>query len=363
MQAISEISRSVREFLVGNAAVSPQKAVEKIFDARVLEGNSIVGERELASSVMNALTAFGALQPFIDDPVIEEIWVNKPNEIFVAGPEGTARIPLDLDASELRTLVQKMLMNSGRRVDSSMPFVDASLPDGSRLHVVIPDVTATHWSLNIRKFPDQILSLDALCELGSLSSAQAEFLRDAARTGKNILVSGATHSGKTTLLCALLAELEPSRRLITCEETFEIRSKLADWVPMQTRTSNLEGRGEIPLRRLVKEALRMRPGYLVIGEVREAEALDMLIAMNSGVPGACTIHANSAQAALTKLCTLPLLAGPNISALFVTQTAAEAVDLIVHCTYDPAHGRRISDICGVELLKDGQLKAKAVSLV
>jgi len=146
------------------------------------------------------------------------------------------------------------------------------------------------------------------------------------------------------MLVALLNELSDTTRLITCEETFELRSNLPDWVAMQARQPNLEGHGEIPLRRLVKEALRMRPDRLVIGEVREAEALDLLVAMNSGVSGACTIHANSAAAAVTKLCTLPLLAGPNISADFVERTVADAVDVVVHCENTTESGRRIAEI-------------------
>jgi pilus assembly protein CpaF len=227
-----------------------------------------------------------------------------------------------------------MLKDTGRRLDRSVPFVDASLADGSRLHVVIPDVTRENWSINIRKFNAKILSLSNLVELGSLTIWQSEFLRQQVRLGRNILVSGATQAGKTTLLCALLSALDAKQRVVSVEETFEIRVAGDDWVAMQTRQPNLEGVGEVTLRRLVKEALRMRPSRLVVGEVREAESLDLLIALNSGLPGMSTIHANSARDAVAKLCTLPLLAGQNISSSFVNPTVGNCIDLVVHCQYD-----------------------------
>jgi pilus assembly protein CpaF len=362
MSVISDISRSAREFLVGNAENTAEKAVQKFFDTQVLEGSTSDAEGLLTSAAIHRLTGFGALQPYLDREDIEEIWINRPDEIFIATGKGTERVVSELSQSELRTIVLRMLRESGRRVDASSPFTDASLPDGSRLHVVIPEITAEHWSINIRKFPRRTFSLDDLAASKTLSRKQAMFLKSAMKSGKNILISGATHSGKTTLLCALLGELEPLTRLITCEETFEIRSDLQDRVAMQTRVSSIEGIGEIRLRRLVKEALRMRPGYLALGEVREAEALDMLIGMNSGIPGACTIHANSAQAAITKLCTLPLLAGPNISADFVRQTTLQSIDLIVHCRFDQKTGRSVEEICRLELDAAGELVAVAVEI-
>jgi len=171
-----------------------------------------------------------------------------------------------------------MLRESGRRLDKSEPFVDATLANGARLHVVIPDVTAKHWAINIRKFPSSVLTLDDLVARDSLSSEMAKFLKQEFLNQTNILVSGATQAGKTTLLCALLDFGKNSERLVSVEETFEIRTNYLDHVAMQARQANLEGVGEITLRRLVRESLRMRPTRLVIGEVRQAEALDLLIA-------------------------------------------------------------------------------------
>lgn len=301
-------------------------------------------EARIARQVVDALTGLGPLQPYLDDPTVEELWINAPDRIFIARDGVSERVPLALTDAEVRELLERMLHRTGRRVDLSSPFVDASLPDGSRLHAVIPDVTRGHVSLNIRRFRTGMRSLVDLVALGSLTSQAAGFLHVAVRTGHNILVTGATHSGKTTLLGALLGSCRPAERIVTVEETFELALDAEDHVAMQCRQPSLEGTGEISLRRLIKESLRMRPDRLVVGEVREAEALDLLIALNSGIPGMCSLHANSARDALAKLCTLPLLAGRNIDVSFVTPTVASAIDLVVHAELARDGRRRIVEI-------------------
>jgi pilus assembly protein CpaF len=246
--------------------------------------------------------------------------------------------------AEGRDRVGRMLRSTGRRVDLSSPFVDASLPDGSRLHVAIPDITRAHWAVNIRKFRTGMRDLRELVRLGSVSAQAAEFLHATVWAGLNILVSGATQSGKTTMLGALLASARPEERIVTVEETFELAVAAPDWVALQCRQASLEGTGEVTLRRLVKEALRMRPDRLVVGEVREAESLDLLIALNSGLPGMCSLHANSASDALRKLATLPLLAGRNIDASFVVPTVATSIDLVVHAELDRTGHRHVVEI-------------------
>jgi pilus assembly protein CpaF len=198
--------------------------------------------------------------------------------------------------------------------------------------------------VNVRKFQQRIRSLGQLVELGSMSRQAAEFLRMSVLAGANILVSGATHTGKTTMLNALMSSARGSDRVVTVEETFELDLDVRDLVSMQCRQPNLEGTGEITLRRLIKEALRMRPDRLIVGEVREAESLDLLIALNSGVPGMCTIHANSARDALAKLCTLPLLAGRNIDSAFVVPTVASCIDIVVHLAIQRDGRRRVVEI-------------------
>jgi len=301
-------------------------------------------EAQVAREVVAALTGLGPLQPYLDDPAVEELWINAPDEIYVAREGVSERTPLALTDGEVRDLVERMLQSTGRRVDLSSPFVDASLPDGSRLHVVIPDVTRRHWAVNVRKFNPRIRDLDALVALGSLTREAAEFLRASVVARRTIVVSGATQAGKTTMLGALLSCAEPSDRIVTVEETFELSLAGRDVVALQCRQPSLEGTGEITLRRLIKEALRMRPDRLVVGEVREAEALDLLIALNSGLPGMSSVHANSAHDALVKLTTLPLLAGRNIDSAFVVPTVASCVDLVVHCELGPSGRRRVVEI-------------------
>ena len=198
--------------------------------------------------------------------------------------------------------------------------------------------------MNVRKFRRGIRDLRELARLGSLTQQAAEFLHLCVRSGQNILVSGATQSGKTTLLGALLASARPDERVVTVEETFELSVSGPDWVAMQCRQPSLEGTGEITLRRLIKEALRMRPDRLIVGEVREAESLDLLIALNSGLPGMCSIHANHARDALAKLSTLPLLAGRNIDSGFVVPTVASAIDVVAHAELERGGRRRVVEI-------------------
>ncbi len=351
LSRIEALSASARRRNLANGT-DIQSALDASVDEMVesLSGPS-PDEASMRRQAEDQLLGFGALQPLLDDYGIEEIWINAPDQVFVAVAGTSRQINLTFAAHEISTLVERMLRPTGRRLDRSSPFVDASLPDGSRLHVVIPDVTRAHWAINIRKFTPKILTLSDLSQSGSITQEQLRILSTAMAEGKNILVSGGTQSGKTTMLSALLAEVSSQERIISVEETFELRVNSADWVPMQTRQPNLEGVGEVSLRRLVKEALRMRPGRIVVGEVREAESLDLLIALNSGLPGACTIHANSASDAITKLCTLPLLAGQNISSSFVNPTVGSCIDLVAHCVLDASGQRRISEICSVSWSK------------
>lgn len=254
---------------------------------------------------------------------------------------------LVLTADQVRELVERMLSSSGRRLDVSQPFVDAMLPGGHRLHVVLDGITRGFAAVNIRKFVAAAHSLADLVDLGTLDAAAADFLDGSVRAGLNVVVSGGTQAGKTTLLNCLAASIPGGQRLVSVEEVFELRCGHPDWVAMQTRQAGLEGTGGIDLRVLVKEALRMRPSRIIVGEVRAAECLDLLLALNAGLPGMASIHANSARQALTKLCTLPLLAGENIGARFVVPTVATSVDLVVHTAMGPDGSRAVREIVAV----------------
>ena len=302
---------------------------------------------EVSQAVQHSICGFGPLQVFFDDDSVEEIWINEPGRVFVARSGKSELTPVVLTTSQVRDVVERMLRSSGRRLDLSQPFVDATLPDGSRLHVVIPDVTREHWAVNIRRFVIRPRSVHDLARIGTLSEHAARFLEASVISGSNIVVAGATQAGKTTLLNALLGSVPARERIVSCEEVFEIRCAHPDWVAMQTRDASLEGTGEIPLRRLVREALRMRPTRLIVGEVRQAESLDLLVAMNSGMPSMSTLHANSAREAVTKLCTLPLLAGQNIPGDFVVPTVASSVDLVIHTATDVQGNRRVREIAAL----------------
>ena len=296
---------------------------------------------------LNADVTFGAIAPYMNDPTIEEVWINSPERIFVARAGKSELTNLLLTSEEVRNIVERALMWGGRRLDLSHPFVDARLPDGSRLHVAIPEITAQHWAVNIRKHLMRTMSLNDLVARNVMTHHIAAALANSVKAGLNILVSGGTQAGKTTLLNALAGAIPRSERVVTIEEVFELSPQLPDVVQMQTRSANLQGEGEIALRRLIKEALRMRPSRIIVGEVREAEALDLLIALNSGLPGMGTLHANSPRDAIIKLQTLPLLAGENISHKFIAPTVASAFDLIVHVCLDSNGARRIQEVACV----------------
>lgn len=312
-----------------------------------------------AKDVLDAVCGLGPLQRYLDDPEIEEIWINSPSRVFVARGGQAELTTTILTAAQVRDMVEQMLRSSGRRLDLSSPFVDAALPGGERLHVVIPDITRSSWAVNIRKYVVRATRLDDLVALGSLTAHAAAFLDACVRAGLNILVSGSTQAGKTTMLNALAGSIPASDRVISCEEVFELRLLHRDTVALQCRQPSLEGTGEIPLRRLVKEALRMRPSRIVVGEVREAESLDMLVAFNAGIPGMCTLHANSAREAVVKICTLPLLAGENVSSDFVVPTVASAIDVVVHLGIDVDRSRHVEEIVALP----GRVESGVVEVV
>lgn len=357
-QATALLEDEVRE-LIRRRGLDPARDLDGVrglvadaladYDERSLAGlvPPVEDPARTSKDIVDAVAGLGPLQRYLDDPQIEEIWINEPGKVFVARGGKSELTTTILTETEVHDLVERMLRISGRRLDLSSPFVDASLATGERVHVVIPDITRSAWAVNIRKYIARATRLADLVALGSLSTQAAAFLDAAVLVGLNVLVSGATQAGKTTMVNALAGAIPSGERVITCEEVFELRLANRDTVAMQCRQANLEGTGEVQLRRLVKEALRMRPDRIIIGEVREAESFDLLIALNSGIPGMCTLHANSAREAVTKICTLPLLAGENVSSSFVVPTVAAAVDVVVHLELDRDGHRYVREIVAV----------------
>ena len=298
----------------------------------------------------NHIVSNSLINDFIQDDSVEEIWINGPGHIFVARNGISELTSVVLSENEIIVLVEQLLRNTGRRLDISHPFVDATLPDGSRLHAVIPDITKKWPAINIRKFGSATPNLELLVEKQMLDFQIASLLKEIVGNSKNILISGTTGAGKTTFLSSLLNTLPANTRIITCEEVFELKINSSDWVALQTREMNLESEGEVSLRRLIREALRMRPDRLVLGEVRQAEALDLLIALNSGMSGMATIHANSAREAINKLMLLPLLGGPNIQAEFVKKTVGQVIDFAIHLERNQTGFRQVAEI--IEISND-----------
>ena len=342
--AVRQVEGEVRELIRRSGLDPARHPMERSMRSGMPPLADLAGA---AKSILDTVAGYGPLQRYFDDPKVEEIWVNSPDRVFIARAGQSELTNTILTADEVRDLVERMLRSSGRRVDLSSPFVDATLPDDSRLHVVIPDITRDHWHINVRKFVVRADHLDDLVRLGTLTRPAATFLEAAVVSGLNILVAGGTQAGKTTLLGCLASAIPARERVVTCEEVFELKIPLRDVAGMQCRQPSLEGTGAVPLRRLVTEALRMRPSRIIVGEVRQAESLDLLIALNSGLPGMCTLHANSAREAITKMCTLPLLAGENVSPRFVVPTVASSVDLVVHIALEGDGTRRVREIVAV----------------
>lgn len=358
MDATAQLEQDIRDRVRsrGLDPVREPESVNDLINQVVEEYNQDVREgrvpalgstEELKRRFADSITGLGPIQQYLDDPAVEEIWINRPNQVFVARNGQAELTPTILSPAMVAQLIEQMLKLTGRRLDLSTPFVDAMLPGGERLHVVIPDITRAHTSVNIRKFVARANSLTDLVARNMMPLAAALFLDACVKAGLNILVAGATGAGKTTFLRALSGAIPAAERVITVEEVFELNLTNRDVVAMQCRMANLEGKGEITLRRLVKETLRMRPDRIIVGEVREAESLDLLIALNSGLPGMATLHANSARDAITKVSTLPLLAGENVTAQFVTPTVAGSIDIVVHVVRDIAGNRHVKEIASV----------------
>ncbi len=301
------------------------------------------------------------LDSLLNDSSIEEIWINSPDRIFVARNGISEQQTIKTTDAEIGIWIEKLMAHSQRRLDRSSPFVDATLEDGSRLHVAIPDVVEKHWAVNIRRFIRRMNSLEALQTAEVINAEIALLLEAAVLAGYNLIISGGTGAGKTTLVNSLLAVVPSNLRIITCEEVRELEVKQRDCVALQTKPANLEGAGEVDLRELIRQSMRMRPERLVVGEVRGAEAFDMLLAFNSGQPGFATIHANSAREAIHKLTALPLLAGRNVTQDFVIPAVASAVDLIVQIRRDHHGKRRVTEIVALTGIVQGtEIEAKSL---
>jgi pilus assembly protein CpaF len=304
---------------------------------------------ELVERIVRDSVGLGPLELLLADPAVEEVMVNGPDRVYV---ERAGRIePTEVrfaDEEELRNAIERILAPLGRRVDELSPMVDARLADGSRVNVVIPPLALDGPTVSIRRFGAARPGPDELVALGSLSEAERDELAAAVRARRSILVSGGTGSGKTTLLNALSSFIEPDERVVTIEDAAELRLQQPHVVRLESRPAGIEGRGEVTIRDLLRNALRMRPDRIVIGEVRGAEALDLLTALNTGHDGALsTVHANSPADALARLQTLALMAGLGLPHAAVVEQVRRGIDLVVQMERRGDGSRRVAAIEGV----------------
>ena len=286
----------------------------------------------LRGSVMYEVFGFGPIQPFLDEDDVSEIMVNGPDRVFV---ERKGKIELSdvtfVDDEHVRRIIEKIVAPIGRRIDESSPMVDARLPDGSRVNAIIPPVSIDGPSITIRKFRKEPFSSTDLVGFGTLSEEAALFLRSAAEARYNVLVSGGTGSGKTTTLNVLSSFIPSDERVVTIEDAAELSLQQPHVVRLESRPANIEGKGAVTIRLLVRNALRMRPDRIIVGECRGEEAFDMLQAMNTGHDGSLTtLHANSPRDVLSRLESMVLMAGMDLPTRAIREQISSAVDLIVH---------------------------------
>ncbi|MDQ0279235.1 pilus assembly protein CpaF [Arthrobacter silviterrae] len=306
--------------------------------------------RRLIREIGDDVLGYGPLQRFLDDDTVTEIMVNRADQIYVErGGQLTLTDSKFATETHLRRVIERIVSKVGRRIDESSPMVDARLEDGSRVNAIIPPLAVNGPSLTIRKFSRVPLTVQDLADYGTLTPDMAELLSACVRARLNILVTGGTGTGKTTLLNVLSGFLPAEDRIVTIEDAVELQLQQQHVVRLESRPANIEGRGEVSIRDLLKNSLRMRPDRIVVGEVRGGEALDMLQAMNTGHDGSIsTVHANSPRDAIARLETLVLMAGMDLPLRAVREQIASAINLIVHLTRLRDGTRRVTHITEVQ---------------
>jgi pilus assembly protein CpaF len=360
MDPLDELASALRSRLIEDARRDGPGGASLEEDVQALverEAAALPGpERNaLRERVVRLATGLGPLDAFLADPAVDEVMVNGPGEVWVerAGRIERARASFD-SAEELMHAIERILAPLGRRVDEASPLCDARLPDGSRVNVVIPPLSLEGPCLTIRRFRRQGFSLEELVQSRTLPGELAALLADCVQARASVLVSGGTGSGKTTTLNALSGAIPPGERIVTIEDAAELRLRQEHVVRLEARPPNLEGRGEVTIRQLVRNALRMRPDRIVVGEVRGPEALDMLMALNTGHEGSLTtVHANSPEDALRRVETLALMAGVGLPHAAVREQVAGALDVVVHQARHKDGARRIERVAEVVRVAGG----------
>jgi pilus assembly protein CpaF len=359
---LAELREAVRSRLSWDSSVSDDELrllIENELFRRDTTRQMTAGERKSAvTRLFHSFRGLDALQPLLEDNEITEIMINSHDEIYIERRGELQAVNLGFESSErLEDLIQSMVGRVNRIVNEASPIVDARLPDGSRVHVVLPPIALKGPTVTIRRFPHKPLGMTDLLTMEALSPEAADFLRRMVEAKYNLFISGGTGSGKTTFLNALSQWIPSNERVITIEDAAELQIRgVANLVSLETRNANSEGKGQIGIRELIRASLRMRPNRIIVGEVRGAEALDMLQAMNSGHEGSLsTGHSNGARDMISRLETM-VLSAAELPVTVVRQQIASAVDIVIHLSRFRDSTRRVAEICEVKGILDGEVE-------
>lgn len=312
-----------------------RKTIQELFEQILAEENIVLSRPERArlfDQITAEILGFGPLQPLLEDESITEVMVNGAKNLYIERKGKIHRVPVTFENNDhVMRIIDRIVAPLGRRIDESSPYVDARLPDGSRVNAVIPPISLIGPVLTIRKFARNPITVDQLVQFGSISAEAIQFLKACVESRLNVVISGGTGSGKTTLLNILSSFIPADERILTIENAAELQLRQEHVVTLESRPPNIEGRGEITIRQLVINALRMRPDRIVVGEIRDEAALDMLQAMNTGHDGSMTtLHSNSPRDSLSRLETMTLMAGMDLPARAIREQITSAVDVVCH---------------------------------
>ena len=329
-----------------------RRTIQELFEQILAEENIVLSRPERArlfEQIAAEILGFGPLQPLLEDDTITEIMVNGPKNVYIERKGRLHRVPITFENNDhVMRIIDRIVAPLGRRIDESSPYVDARLPDGSRVNAVIPPISLVGPTLTIRKFSRNPITVDQLIQFGSISGEAVQFLKACVEARLNILISGGTGSGKTTLLNVMSSFIPDDERIITIENAADLQLRQEHVVTLESRPPNIEGRGEITIRDLVMNSLRMRPERIIVGECRGGETLDMLQAMNTGHDGSMTTaHANTPRDALARIETMCLMAGMDLPVRAIREQVSSAVDVI----------------CQQERMRDGTRKVTTITEV
>jgi pilus assembly protein CpaF len=329
-----------------------RRTIQELFEQILNEENIVLSRPERArmfEQIAAEILGFGPLQPLLEDESITEVMVNGAKNIYIERKGKIIRVPVSFESNEhVMRIIDRIVSPLGRRIDESMPYVDARLPDGSRVNVVIPPISLVGPVITIRKFSRVPITIDQLISFGSITQEAVDFLRACVEARVNVVISGGTGSGKTTLLNILSTFIPTDERILTVENAAELQLRQEHVVTLESRPSNIEGKGEVTIRQLVVNALRMRPDRIIVGEIRDEAALDMLQAMNTGHDGSMTtLHSNGPRDTLSRLETMVLMAGMDLPVRAIREQVSSAIELVIHQERMRDGSRKVTNITEV----------------